>query len=225
MTARAYRPPGVAFGTGHPDLHQRSVALRDAARTDGSARASTRKRSGDTTEKHFARTHEMYRRHGLAIIVKLHPPVVGAPGALQFSGSGHIDYMGVLSHASGHRGRLIAFDAKGCTGDSALKVPTVLPLTHKRHKASVRERKRLMDQGALLASLRDAGAFAAFLCVDRDREQCWIVTDVARIALGESVPFRVRDRDLFPSVPFSTPAQLAQGAPAIDYLSTWLAIP
>lgn len=194
--------------------------VREAA-ANASARASRQKQGGQRSESLFDRTHDVYRVHGRAVIVHLHPPVFGKPGAMAFAGSGHIDYMGALCGT----GRAIAFDVKGVTNHStALCVPKELPLTHKHHQRSVRDRRRMLDQAALLLSIQRAGGLAAFLCVDKARERCWIMLDVARIARGEDVPLRVRDQDLWPAVPFASTAELARGAAPIDYLSAWLAL-
>jgi hypothetical protein len=193
--------------------------VRDAT-SGASARASRQKQGGKRSESLFDRTHEVYHAHGRAVIVHLHPPVFGKPGAMAYAGSGHIDYMGVL-----RGGRAIAFDVKGVTGHStALCVPDELPLTHKHHARSVRDRRRMLDQAALLLSIQRAGGLAAFLCVDKTRERCWIMHDVARIARGEDAPLRVRDRDLWPAVSFASTAELARGAAPIDYLTAWQAL-
>jgi hypothetical protein len=180
------------------------------------ARGATQRAGGKRTESMLDRTHETYHARGTAEIVHLHPPVFGAPGAMNFSGKGHVDYMGVLAG-----GRCLAFDAKGVTGAATLKVPVELPLSHKHHARSVRDRRRLLDQAALLRSIQKLGGVAAFLCLDVTRARAWVMTDVARIARGEDVKLRERDQDLWPAVAFASPAEIARGAPMIDYLSVW----
>ncbi|WP_461415683.1 hypothetical protein, partial [Gemmatimonas sp.] len=108
------------------------------------------------------------------MVVHLHPPVFGKPGAMSFGGKGHIDYMGTLWGS----GRAIAFDAKGVTGRAALEVPKERAITHKDHARSVRDRKRMIEQATLLRHIQRAGGLAAFLCVDMSREVCVIMTDV-----------------------------------------------
>lgn len=215
MRSVSYRKTGAAFGT--------AIELPSEA---NSAKAARQKIGGATKEKLLDRSHEIYRMRSVAEIVHLHPPVIGAPGAMRPSGSGHIDYMGILGpRASGTHafaGRCLAFDAKGVTGHGTLVVPKEMPLSHKDHRRSVRDRKRMMDQAALLLRIQKFGGLAAFLCIDAKRERCWIMDRVDLIAAGEDVPFRHRDTDLFPSVPYASTAQLAKGEPPIDYLRVWL---
>ncbi|WP_461411720.1 hypothetical protein [Gemmatimonas sp.] len=182
-------------------------------------RAETQKAAGQRSERLFDRTHALYLSAARAVIVHLHPPVFGAPGAMKYAGGGHVDYTGTLWGS----GRAIAFDVKGVTRHPKLTVPIERPITHKDHKRSVRDRKRMLDQAALLLNIQRAGGLAAFLCVDMARERCWIMTDVATIARGEDVAFRKGDTDLFPAVAFTSVPELARGGPPIDYLPVWLA--
>lgn len=197
----------------------RAVKFQRVGGVDPQRRAETQKAAGQRSERLFDRTHALYQSAARAVIVHLHPPVFGAPGAMSYGGSGHIDYMGTLWGS----GRAIAFDAKGVTGKSSLAVPKELPITHKHHARSVRDRKRMLTQAALLLNIQRAGGLAAFLCVDMTLERCWIMTDVATIARGDDVAFRKGDTDLFPAVPFTAVADLARGVPPIDYLPIWLA--
>jgi hypothetical protein len=210
----------VSYRTGAATAVARAVA----SAASGRAKSVTRRASGSSIEKLFQQTHETYAAQRRAVIVHLHPPVAGTPGNLRYSGGGHIDYMGVLEHA-GHgnsQGTAIAFDVKGVTGHATFHVPKDLPITHKRHAQSVRDRKRLLDQASLLTRFGSAGGLAAFLLVDTKLEKCWIMDQPERTMRGEDVTFRDRTGDLFPSVPFATIEQIALGAPMIDYLSTWL---
>lgn len=197
----------------------RAVKVPRMGGIDPLRRAETQKAAGQRSEQLFNRTHALYQSAARAVIVHLHPPVFGAPGAMQYAGDGHVDYMGTLWGS----GRAIAFDAKGVTRHPALTVPIERPITHKDHKRSVRDRKRMIEQATLLLNIQRAGGLAAFLCVDMARERCWIMTDVAAIARGEDVTFRKGDTDLFPAVPFTSVKDLARGLPPIDYLSTWCA--
>lgn len=182
-------------------------------------KALKRKQSGATSEQLFARTHDAYARAGRAVVVKQHPPVVGPPTSLHYSDGAYIDYMGAMAP----RAFTIAFDVKGCTGATKLDIPTLPPPYPdvKKYQRAKKDRDRLQRQAQLMIELRRMGAAVAFFAIDLHRERCWIIEDVGRIAQLEPVPFRIRDRDLVPSVPFATVEQLARGAPAIDYLSIW----
>lgn len=212
----SYRAPGAAYGR----------AIEPTPSREASVKAGRQKRAGRDKEDLLNRSHACYSIHAIAEIVHLHPPVAGVPGALRYTGAGHIDYMGTIGHratgALATPGRCVAFDAKGVTGAASLCVPKELPITHKDHRRSVKDRKRLIDQATLLLKIQKAGGLAAFLCIDSERERCWIMTRVDLIAAGQDVPFRHRDTDLFPSVAFATTAQIAKGLPPIDYLSVWL---
>lgn len=214
MQTRSYRPLNSSYGNPVSTAAASVAAMREVAKN--SATASRRKESGRSIESLFERTHETYRMRGDAVIVHLHPPTVGPPTALRFSGDGHIDYMGAL-----RGGRAITFDAKGVTGSASLTMPPVPPLGHKRFKQMAKDRQRFIAQASLLLSLQRAGALAAFVCVDTKRERAWIMSDLDRILRDETVPLRHRDADLWPAVALSTLEEIARGAPSIDYLSVW----
>lgn len=214
MIQRTYRPLGVVHGHAVQDA-ARQAAMN--ARLAGAAKSRTRGQSGKTAEALIIRTNEIYFREGVAKVIKQYPPVAGTPGHLVYSGKGAIDFMGALAP----HGRLIAFDLKGITNRTTLEVPDVLPLVHKRHKASLRDRQRLIDQANDMLQLRVMGATVAFVCVDQQRERAWIMPEVERIARGESVPIRHRDQDLWPAVAFASLDAIVRGAPLIDYLSVW----
>jgi hypothetical protein len=190
-----------------------------AAALASSRKATTQQRAGATSEQLFARTHQVYASQGRAVVVKQHPPVVGPPNALHYSEGAFIDYMGALAP----RAMTIAFDVKGCTGATRLDIPTLPPPFPevKKYERALKDRKRLQRQAQLMVELRRMGAAVAFFCVDLHRERLWIVEDVGRIANLEPVPFRLRDRDLVPSVPFATLSELARGGASIDYLRIW----
>lgn len=223
MVIRNYRKKGTRYGDprdalADPTRGTPNLAAIDA-RLTAAATGKRRRDSGNRIEAMLERTHQTYLLTGRAMIVHHHPPVTGVPGALRFSGAGHVDYSGLI-RTPGH-GRMMAIDAKGITGQSSLSVRKVMPISHKNHKASLRERERLIRQAQLLVDFAHFGALTAFLCVDTERERAWLMTEVGRIARGEDVPIRSRDRDLWPAVPFATVAEIAQGAPQIDYLSVW----
>jgi hypothetical protein len=182
-------------------------------------KALAQQQGGQTSEALFERTHQRYAELGRATVVKQHAPTVGPPTALRYSGGAFVDYVGALSP----RGLMLAFDLKGCTGATKLE-PAALPKPDtpvKVAQRALKDRERLKRQAQLLVDLRRMGAMVAFFCVDLRRERVWIIEDVARVARLEPVSFRERDRDLVPSVAFSSLEAIAHGEPTVDYLSIW----
>lgn len=192
---------------------RRGVGIRN------SEKAGLRKASGDTSEQYFKDSHEVYLRTGWAKIVKQHPPVIGPPTALRYSGGAFVDYMGAIEP----HGHLVAFDVKGCTGSVSLKPDPIPkdPSNFKAVKRALKDRDRLQRQAKLLMELRVMGASVAFFCIDLHLERLWIVEDVERVAKLEPVPFRSGKTNLVPTIPFSTLLEIAQGVPPINFLKLW----
>lgn len=188
------RDGGAAFTPADVEKVRRSAAV-----------GHSRKAAGRSIETLLARTHETYRTLGTACIVKLEPPVFGPPTKLQYAGGAAVDYMGALAG-----GRVVATDAKGVKGHASLQVPS-----------TPKDAKRLRDQATFLLAMQRMGGLVGFLCVDTEREVACIMTDVARVADGESVTLRHRDQWMWPHVGFASLEEIARGGPSIDYLGAW----
>lgn len=209
MRRSFYRP-----GTGSAPSSRPTAAPTAAVLAGGRA-----KQSGRHFEQHLEVAHQHYDRLGLGYLTRLHPPVIGPPDALRYSGPADCDYMGWLHFAP--YTWAVAYDAKH-TDDASFALPT-----HVKKAATRRGMLRQIDHLIRFATKPQTVAF--YLVGDLSLGFAWFLfpDQLAHLRDGASVPLRTIHRATStrpqriehhqPVVALSSIEQQARGQPLIDW--------
>ena len=160
---------------------------------------SIAKARGASFEKELEGANLEYRRHGVALIERVHPAVAGPPGKMRIIKKGPLDFMGSLKG-----GRSVFFDAKT-----------------REDPASFAYDPRDQHQIETLVDAKMCGAIAFVLISDSTRDLAYVLHGEALDSLRRGDRVQLRDRSgrpMFPVVP-KRPAW-RHGRPTVwDYLA------
>lgn len=188
------------------------------ARAAKAAKGRTRQRSGEGLEQYLTFTHHLYAARREAKVAKQYPAVRGPMNDLYYAGPGECDYIGWVHLPSDRLARPVAFDAKSCVHASF-----TLPRDPKDRRTIEHQIDFLLDFA------KGPGALAFLLVVDLPLGCGWYLfpEHLHTLRREEKVALRTLPRRKtmppepivhhVPHFPLGTVAQMARGAPHVDW--------
>lgn len=178
----------------------RQIGFFNSAKANRSAGGRLAKQRGQWFEKDIELANAEYRKLGIALVERVHPPVAGPPNAMRIVKAGPLDFMGTLAG-----GLSIFFDAKT-----------------REDPASFAYDSRDQHQIETLVAAKRMGAVAFLLIADSSRDIAYVVSGDALEMLRRGERVTLRDRKGAPQFPVvQKRSPWRQGRPTLwDYLAT-----